>query len=118
MFLSTLIPVSFHCKKCIHYFVIAFNFILCTNSNFSIVHFKNKKDFKVVSLFHKFYILFGLSSKKTQFDHRGLLYKVAPPEIKISPIMYFVIYNSVVLSRILKIVVPVKQNFENSIFTL
>ena len=34
------------------------------------------------------------------------LYKVAPPELKISPIMYFVIHNSVVLSKILKIVVP------------
>ena len=36
----------------------------------------------------------------------GFLYKVAPPELKISPIMYFVIHNSVVLSKILKIVVP------------
>ena len=35
----------------------------------------------------------------------GFLYKVAPPELKISPIMYFVIHNSVVLSKILKIVV-------------
>ena len=35
-----------------------------------------------------------------------LLYKVAPPELKISPEMYFVIHNSVVLSKILKIVVP------------
>ena len=34
------------------------------------------------------------------------LYKVAPTELKISPIMYFVIHNSVVLSKILKIVVP------------
>ena len=34
------------------------------------------------------------------------LYKVAPLELKISPIMYFVIHNSVVLSKILKIVVP------------
>ena len=36
----------------------------------------------------------------------GFLYKVAPRELKISPIMYFVIHNSVVLSKILKIVVP------------
>ena len=36
----------------------------------------------------------------------GFLYKVAPPELKISTIMYFVIHNSVVLSKILKIVVP------------
>ena len=36
----------------------------------------------------------------------GFLYKVAPLELKISPIMYFVMYNSVVLSKILKIVVP------------
>ena len=30
--------------------------------------------------------------------------------------MYFLIDNSVVLSKILKIVVPKEQNFENSIF--
>ena len=36
----------------------------------------------------------------------GFLYKVALPELKISPIMYFVIHNSVVLSKILKIIVP------------
>ena len=36
----------------------------------------------------------------------GFLYKVTPPELKISPIMYFVIHNSVVLSKILKILVP------------
>ena len=36
----------------------------------------------------------------------GFLYKVAPRELKISPIMYFDMYNSVVLSKILKIVVP------------
>ena len=36
----------------------------------------------------------------------GFLYKVALPELKISPIMYFVIHNLVVLSKILKIVVP------------
>ena len=43
----------------------------------------------------------------SQFDQRGwFLYEVAPPKLKISPIMYFVIHNSVVLSKILKIVVP------------
>ena len=36
----------------------------------------------------------------------GFLYKVAPLDLKILPIMYFVIHNSVVLSKILKIVVP------------
>ena len=36
----------------------------------------------------------------------GFLYKVARPELKNSPIMYFVIHNSVVLSKLLKIVVP------------
>ena len=46
----------------------------------------------------------------------GFLYKVPLPVLKISPIMYFVIHNSVVLSKILKIVVPLEQNFENSIF--
>ena len=42
------------------------------------------------------------------------LYKVAPPELKISPIMYFVMYNSIVLSKILKIIVPLEQNFEKT----
>ena len=36
----------------------------------------------------------------------GFLYKVALPELKFSTIMYFVINNSLVLSKILKIVVP------------
>ena len=49
-----------------------------------------------------------LGKQDTQFDHwsEGFLYKVALPELKNSPIMYFVIHNSVVLSKILKIVVP------------
>ena len=33
----------------------------------------------------------------------GFLYKVAPPELKNSPIMYFVLHNSAVLSKILKL---------------
>ena len=52
----------------------------------------------------------------TQFNQEGLLYKVAPPELKISPIMYFVIHNSVVLSKILKIIVPLKQNLKKNYF--
>ena len=36
----------------------------------------------------------------------GFLYKVTLPELKISPIMHFVIYNLVLLFKILKIVVP------------
>ena len=47
---------------------------------------------------------------------QGFLYKVALPELKISPIMYFVMYNSVVLSKMLKIVVPLEQNFEKTDF--
>ena len=46
----------------------------------------------------------------------GFLYKVALPELKISLIMYFVMYNSVVLSKILKSVVPLQQNFEKTDF--
>ena len=46
----------------------------------------------------------------------SLIRGVAPPDLKISPIMHFVIHNSVVLSKILKIVVPSEQNFENLIF--
>ena len=47
----------------------------------------------------------------------GFLYKVAPPELNISPIMYFVMYNSIVQAKVPKIIVPIKQNFKNSIFT-
>ena len=36
----------------------------------------------------------------------GFLYNVAPLKLKNSPIMYFVIHNSVVSANILKIVVP------------
>ena len=46
----------------------------------------------------------------------GFLYKVARRELKISPIMYFYMHNSVVLSKILKIVVPLEQNFEKTDF--
>ena len=42
----------------------------------------------------------------TQFDQRGSIYKVAPPELKISPNVYFIMYNSVVLSKILPIIMP------------
>ena len=36
----------------------------------------------------------------------GFLGKVAPPELKISPNVYFIMYNSVVLSKVLPICVP------------
>ena len=53
-------------------------------------------------------------------DHsliRGVLIQSCPPELKISPIMYFVMYNSsVVLSKILKIIVTLEQNFEKTDF--
>ena len=65
-----------------------------------------------VSDLKKMYLQSGIS----QFDQRGSYKQVAPPELKISPIMNFVIHNSVVLSKILKIVVPQEQNFENLIF--
>ena len=39
----------------------------------------------------------------------GFLYKVAPPKLKISLIMYFVMYNWEVLSKILKIVLPLEH---------
>ena len=42
----------------------------------------------------------------------GVLYKVAPPELNISPIMYFVMYNSIVKAKVPKIIVPIKQNFK------
>ena len=41
---------------------------------------------------------------------------VALLELKNSPFIHFVIHNSVVLSKIVKIVVPSDENFENSIF--
>ena len=46
------------------------------------------------------------ASKKYTLRSEGFLYKVALLELKISPIMYFVIHKSVVLSKILKIIVP------------
>ena len=52
-----------------------------------------------------------MSSEKTWASNVGtvwsenFLYKVALPELRNSPIMYFVIHNSVVWSKILKIVV-------------
>ena len=46
------------------------------------------------------------SRKYTTVWSEGFLYKVTPPKLKILLIMYFVIHNSVVLSKILKIVVP------------
>ena len=54
----------------------------------------------------KFLISRSFSKKYFTVWSERFLYKVAPPELKISPIMYFVIRNSVVLSKILKIVVP------------
>ena len=67
---------------------------------------------------YAFDVLFFFQKKKyiATVWSEGFLYNVAPPELKISPIMYFVIHNSVVLSQILKIIVPLKQNFKNSIY--
>ena len=52
----------------------------------------------------------ALKNFQNQIDYivwsEGFLYKVAPPELKTSPIMRFVIHNSVVLFKILKIIVP------------
>ena len=42
----------------------------------------------------------------TTVRSEGFLYKVATPELKISPNVYFIMYNSVVLSKILPIIVP------------
>ena len=47
---------------------------------------------------------------------RGVLIQSCSAGAKNSPIMYFFIHNSVVLSKILKIVVPKGQNFENLTF--
>ena len=41
------------------------------------------------------------------------VYKVAPPELEISPSMYFSMYNSIVQSKVPKIIVPLKQNLKN-----
>ena len=48
----------------------------------------------------------------------GFLYNVAPPELKNSPNIYFVIHNSVVLSKILKIVVIIGEIFSSGRATL
>ena len=47
----------------------------------------------------------GFDGMITVWSER-FLYKVGPQEVKNSPIMYFAMYNSVVLSKILKMVVP------------
>ena len=50
------------------------------------------------------------SPKNVELVHtvssEGFLHKVAPPELKISPNVYFIMHNSVVLSKILPIIVP------------
>ena len=59
--------------------------------------------------------------KKYNYDtvwSEGFLYKIALPELKISPIMYFAMYNSIVQAKVPKIIVALKQNFEKSIFTI
>ena len=48
---------------------------------------------------------------------RGVLIQICSAGAKkFTNYIYFVIHSSVVLSKILKIVVPEEQNFENSIF--
>ena len=63
------------------------------------------KVFALVKRWSFFYNKNFARSSNTVWSER-FSYKVAPPELKISPIMYFVIHNSVVLSKILKIIVP------------
>ena len=45
----------------------------------------------------------------------GFLHKVAPPELKISPNVYFIMYNSVVISKIMPIIVPFSPYLSMSI---
>ena len=63
---------------------------------------------------HKLHILFEIRIYKLHNLIREVL--IPLPEVKISPIMYFVMYNSVVLSKILTIVVPLEQKFEKTDF--
>ena len=59
-----------------------------------------------VTVEHKCHICLKILPTLGTVWSEEFLYKVASPELKNSPIMYFVIHNSVVLSKILKIVVP------------
>ena len=49
---------------------------------------------------------------------RRVLIPSKSAQAKISPVMCFVIHNSVVLSKILKIIVPLKQNLKKIQFLL
>ena len=55
-----------------------------------------------------------LESRGTVWSE-GFLHKVAPPELKISPNVYFIMYNSVMLSKILPIIVPFSPYLSMSI---
>ena len=66
--------------------------------------------------YKKVYFSLNSVSDQVTFLSLGFVYKVAPPELKISAIMYFVMYNSVVLSKIMKIIVALEQNFEKTDF--
>ena len=56
--------------------------------------------------------LIGAAGGEHSVWSEGFLYKVALPELKISPIMYvFVMYNSIVQAKVPKIIVPIKQKF-------
>ena len=65
--------------------------------------FKIELKSKVNARLHLFQLKFFLA---VTVWSEVFLYKVAPPELKISPNVYFIMYNSVVLSKILPIIVP------------
>ena len=76
-----------------------------------ILEFLQKKIFYIFKkIIRKYEIIYSLI--------RGFLYKIAPPELKISPIMYFVMYNSIIQDKVPKITVTLKQKFEKLIFTI
>ena len=73
--------------------------------NCSIRIITEKNSDKSFILYIRFYCLLHNFPPTTVWSE-GFLYKVALPKLKIQPIMYFVIHNSVVLSKILKIIAP------------
>ena len=61
--------------------------------------FKIKLSDKTLVVSHKNSVQFNFGSHEGHISpctvrSEGFLYKVAPPELKISPIMHFVMYNS------------------------
>ena len=77
--------------------------------NYTLTGFEMKMQRKISKYVINYYIPSGIFVIVSWVSHsliRGVLIQSCSARAKNSPIMYFVIHNSVVLSKILKIVVP------------